>query len=70
MSDSNPTNDGGIVPPKTISVAADAYSEKNSLIVEAGTLKFVGEYYEKKKKTDFKNDKDLHCKCNIVISYY
>jgi len=62
MSDaSNPTD--GI--PKTISLAADAYSEKNSLTLEAtldaGTLlTFVGEYYEKKKKSDFTNDNALH----------
>lgn len=60
MSDAgNPTDDGSGVP-KIVSLAANAYSEKNSLTIEAGTLTFVGEYYEKKKKSDFTNDNALH----------
>lgn len=57
---SNPT-DGGSGVPKIVSLVADAYSEKNNLTVEAGTLTFVGEYYEKKKKSDFTNNNDLYC---------
>jgi len=59
MSDAgNPTDDGSGVP-KIVSLAANAYSEKNSLTIEAGTLTFVGEYYEKKKKSDFTNNDDI-----------
>lgn len=68
MSDSNPIDVSPV--PIVVSLAAVAYSEKNSLFVEAVTLAFAGEYYEKKKKTDFKNNNDLHCECNIILGSF
>ena len=68
---SDPTDDGSAVPKNVmVSLAAVARSEKNSLTVATETLNFAGEYYEKKKKTDFTNNNDRDCEYNIILESF